>query len=274
MARAAATVKPDGGDERNAMSVAEPQAAVPRPSIRWYHLTPGRCLPILLVVEGLLWLSERFHWLPWEKGYAVMTAAVTVVLAMLLIVLWFGVALVFRRRFQFSIRSLLVLGVVVALPCSWLAVEMKNAREQKKTVAAIEKLGGNIEYDYESGQTQEPPGPAWLRRLLENDFFASVVQVDLNGNLLTDTGLKHIRGLKQLRALDLGGSSFALDPANASTDAGLESLEGLGRLEFLNLDHAPTTDAGLTHLKGLRQLRYLRSKAPPSRTQAWSSSRG
>ena len=43
----------------------------------------------------------------------------------------------FRWRFQFSIRSLLVLVVVVSVPCSWLAVEIKRARVQE---AALERL--------------------------------------------------------------------------------------------------------------------------------------
>jgi len=41
--------------------------------------------------------------------------------AFLVMLLWFIVALVFRWHFQFGIRSLLVLVVVVAVPCSWLA---------------------------------------------------------------------------------------------------------------------------------------------------------
>jgi hypothetical protein len=28
---------------------------------RWFHVTPGRLLVVLLTVEGLLWLSERFQ---------------------------------------------------------------------------------------------------------------------------------------------------------------------------------------------------------------------
>ena len=98
---------------------------------RRFHLTPGRFVIGLLAVEVLLWLSERFGWLGWHKGYAVLTAVACVGVAMLLMVVWFAVALIFRWRFQFSMRSLLVLVVVVALPCSWLAVEMKAAREQR-----------------------------------------------------------------------------------------------------------------------------------------------
>ena len=51
----------------------------------------------------------------WHKGYAVLTGVAVVGVAMLLMGVWFAVALVFRRRFQFSIRSLLVLVVIVAI---------------------------------------------------------------------------------------------------------------------------------------------------------------
>ena len=74
-----------------------------------------------------------------------------------LMLLWFLVALVFRRPFQFSLRSLLLLVVVVAIPCSWLATEMKAAREQHAAVEAIKKLGGLVCYDYED---TGPSGPA------------------------------------------------------------------------------------------------------------------
>ena len=43
--------------------------------------------------------------------------------------LWFLAALLLRWRFQFSILSLLVLVVVVAVPFSWLATGMKQARD-------------------------------------------------------------------------------------------------------------------------------------------------
>ena len=55
------------------MSVPKPQPAVPKPNLRWFDLTPGRWLAALLAVEGLLWLSERFGWPAWQKGYAALT---------------------------------------------------------------------------------------------------------------------------------------------------------------------------------------------------------
>ena len=77
-------------------------------------------------------------------------AVASVGVFLLLMLLWFLAALVFRLRFQFSILSLLVLTVAVALPFGWLATEMKAAREQKTTVEEIMNLRGSVNYDYQS----------------------------------------------------------------------------------------------------------------------------
>ena len=90
---------------------------------RWYHLTPGRIVVGLLLVEGFLWLSERFRWFAFNehRGWTVLIAAAAVGAALLAMLLWFAAAVVFHRRFQFSILSLMVLTVVVAVLCGWLA---------------------------------------------------------------------------------------------------------------------------------------------------------
>ena len=70
-------------------------------------------------------------------------------------------------------------AIAVAIPCSWLAVEMKKAREQGQVVEEIQRLGGRIVYDYEDrpGATPVPPGLIWLQTLLHEEFFADVVGV-------------------------------------------------------------------------------------------------
>ena len=50
----------------------------PQARTRWFHLTPGRFVLALLAVEVLLWLSERFGWLGWHKGYVVLTGVAVV----------------------------------------------------------------------------------------------------------------------------------------------------------------------------------------------------
>ena len=119
-----------------------------KPQRRWFHVTPtASCCPAGCG-ECLLWLSNWLGWPAWHKGYAVLTCVAVGGVVMLVMLGWFVVALVFRGRFQFSIRSLLALVVVVALPCSWMAVEMKAAREQKAVVEAIRRADGDIVYDW------------------------------------------------------------------------------------------------------------------------------
>ena len=73
---------------------------------RWYRLTPDRVVVALLAVECLLLLSERFGWFAFSrhKGWAMLICFATVGAAFVLMFLWFLVAVLFRLRFQFSIR--------------------------------------------------------------------------------------------------------------------------------------------------------------------------
>ncbi|MGD0898054.1 MAG: hypothetical protein ABR915_09490 [Thermoguttaceae bacterium] len=251
------------------MSVAESQPAAPQPKPRWYHLTPDRLILALLALVCLLWLSERLGWLPWHKGWTVLAAVASVGVALLFFFLWLVAALVFRLRFQFSIRSLLVLTVAVAIPCSWLAMEIKKAKEQKATVE-----GMAVGYDWETDAygsllpNAQPPEPQLLRELLGNDFFDQVAAASIRDDAqmervkglsrlcnvmgetqVTDAGLKHLEGLSQLRVLNLVNSKI--------TDGGLQHLERLSQLKWLHLSGPAITAVGLQHLEGLCRLEEL-----------------
>ena len=224
-------------------------------SRRWFLLTPGRLLAVLLAVEGFLWLSERFQWM--SKGWPVVVAVAAVATFFLLMLLWFLAALAFKWRFQFSILSLLVLVVAVALPFAWLATEMKAARKQKAVVEWIQKAGRRAAYDYEldqegssiPGPGAKPPGPAWLRKLLGDDLFANVTAVYFVSPRVDDAGLEGLTRLAQLQWLDLSGTEIS--------DSELQHLKGLSRLRGICLDNTTISDGGLEHLKGLTQLQTL-----------------
>ena len=173
-----------------------------------------------------------------------------------------------RRWLQYSLGTLLVFVTVCAIPCSWLSVKMRQAESQREAATAIEKLGGVAEWDYKASAQ-----PAWLRKVLGDDFFGSVGRVYLQRTKVTDTGLEHLKGLSQLQSLMLDNThvtdaglknleglsqlqSLGLDGTNV-TDAGLENLKGLSQLQYLDLGGAPVTDAGLEHLKGLAKLQTL-----------------
>ncbi len=148
----------------------------PIPTRHSLRPTPSWLIFGLLVVEGLLWLSERFQWFP--KGGAVLLAMATVPAIILLILLWFAVCLLFRWPFQFSLRSLVVLVVAVALSFSWMGVEIQAAKRQKEEAASIQDLQGWVDYDFgevKAGQRNSGgKEPSWLRSLLGVDFFHDI----------------------------------------------------------------------------------------------------
>ncbi len=127
-----------------------------------FHFTSDRVLLALLPVWAGLFLCEHFRWLP--RGYPVLLALATLAAILVFLLLWFAVALVFRRRFQFTIRSLLFLTLIVSIWGSWFGVEMRAARRQREAVDEIEKLAGTVLYDYESDMSGDEIPGATLRR--------------------------------------------------------------------------------------------------------------
>ncbi len=257
-----------------------------RPKRRWYHITPDRLIVGLLAVEGFLLLSEWFQWFAFneKKGWTVLIAVAAVCVAVVVMLLWLVVSLRFRWRFQFSLRSLVVLVVAVAIPCGWFALKMREAERQRKAVQAIREAGETVAvyYDYrcdESGRWclflshAEPPTPSWLRGMVVDDFFADVVNVVLWRIKSGDAEFEHLKGLTDLKRLELHGPQVtddALMPLSCLmsltlldcsftdvTDAGLSNIKGLTRLETLELCATQVTDAGLSNIKGLTRLETL-----------------
>jgi hypothetical protein len=214
------------------------------PKLRWYRPTPGRFLVFLLIIEAVLLLSEQFRWFAFNehKGWTVLIAIACVVVAMVLMLLGFVLALCFHWRFQFSLRSLLVFTIAVAIPCSWLAVEMKRAREQKAAVEAIYHFGGKVFYQYSYCSDRS------LTNLLSHEFLAESYHVH-TGEEATDGDLVQLKKLKPLQGLTIESIHV--------TDAGLVQLQGLNQLEDLNLSGTRVTDAGLIHLQEVKQLESL-----------------
>src|SRR5207248_7594220 len=66
----------------------------------------------------------------------------------------------------------------------------------------------------------------------------------------TDDGLAHLKGLTNLRSLNLYSTDIR--------GSGLVRLQGLPRLAELNLGATNISDAELTHLKPFRNLKVLR----------------
>lgn len=103
-----------------------------------------------------------------------------------------------RRWLQFSLRGFLV---VLTIGCLWLGYRVEKARWEIEAVKSIERLGGVVRYDWQpmiwffdygkgplmgtelfavgSTEKPQPDGPAWLRRLIGDEYFQSVDNVYL-----------------------------------------------------------------------------------------------
>jgi hypothetical protein len=182
-----------------------PSPTADQPKLRWFRLTPDRIVVALLVVEGFLLLSEWFRWFAFNRQtWTVLIALAAVGLALVVMFLWFVMALLFRWRFQYGIRSLMLLTVGVAVACSWVAVEMRNERRQKAAAEAIEKMGGGVESE-----------ATWLGRLLRDRSLVTATKMFHQTNA-TDAELAHLEGTPHLQWLWLNCSPI--------TDAGVPDL--------------------------------------------------
>ena len=161
-----------------------------------------------------------------------------------------------RRWFRFSLRTLLLLVAIIGVP---LGMKMNRVRNQRLVVAELRRLNAQIMYDYEDTRTKgvqtvvnppQIPGPAWLRRLLGDEYFVEVISVRLDGPKVTDETVASISKLPNLR-------SITLDYADKISDKGLAHLEGM-QLEGLGLTYCPgISDEGLAHLARMQDLESL-----------------
>ena len=151
-----------------------------------------------------------------------------------------------RRWLRFSLRTLLVL---IAIGCVWLGPKANRAQRQHRAVEAIRKLGGTVNYDYESDGSEQPPYPAWLRNLVPHDYLGTVITVNLAKTRVTDDDLQILSGLPDLVALHLLDCKI--------TDVGIRKISLLAKLRILVLRQTDCTDQGLVSLKTLINMRHL-----------------
>ena len=95
------------------------------------------------------------------------------------------------------------------------------------------------------------PSPTTDEQLAEKlkGWANAATSLFLANSKITDAGLAHLKGLENLKSLNLVWTKI--------TDEGLVHLKGLTNLEKLYLSVTKITDAGLIHLKGLTKLKLL-----------------
>jgi hypothetical protein len=180
------------------------------------------------------------------------------------------------RAFRFSLRFLFVSMTIAAVYLGMLTV---RARHQREVVAMVLNLGGQVGYRHNRPNPQRvkeydfnipPPGPAWLRKLIGQDYFVTVVFVYMRGTKVTDEQWEMISELPYLENLNLDDTQISEDGFRHLTklsnlqvlwlnrtkidDNDLRHLANLTKLVDLHLGDTQITDAGLVHLNGLVNL--------------------
>jgi hypothetical protein len=182
-----------------------------------------------------------------------------------------------RKHLSFSVRALILVVLVIG---AFVGHVVRGAHAQRDAVAAIEKLGGYVIYNWNWTAEKvvvggKPWAPAWLVDQVGADYFGHVTCVgcgttsasdidrlieqilnlnrvqhlDFAATPLSDDGLARLTGLTELAVLRLAGTNV--------TDAGLTELKASKKLSLLNLSHTKTTDAGLAKLTALTELADL-----------------
>jgi hypothetical protein len=146
-----------------------------------------------------------------------------------------------NRRFQFSLKSMLVVFTVVALPLGWIGFRLGERAEQAQAAEALQAHGANVHYRYGNVDM--------VTFSYANQFDAAVLaqltklprlsRLSLRGIPLTDRNLRHIEHLG-IESLDLQDTRV--------TDAGMDSLATLGQLRYLDVRRTRVTQQGVQEL--------------------------
>jgi hypothetical protein len=90
-------------------------------------------------------------------------------------------------RFQFRLRTLMLVVTVLALPCAYVGWQAKIVRERRAMLGTIDAVGGRYlainAGDLPAGMT----GPGWIRRFLGD---VAVVEIDFHASSLSQDDLK------------------------------------------------------------------------------------
>ncbi|MCO6045679.1 hypothetical protein NG895_17415 [Aeoliella sp. ICT_H6.2] len=182
-----------------------------------------------------------------------------------------------RQWRRFGLRTFLVM---VTLLCVAIGTLATKARQQRRLVAAIDRVGGEVRYDWQPDPAEQldrlqrqrrlqamraagaapmhadhPKGPAWLRGMVGDEYFQHVEEITLRS--------------PRWSRLKGGKNGFLQQVANASNvetlivlhsdfnDDDLRLICHMKGLRRLTINGADISDEGLPLLYGMKNLESL-----------------
>lgn len=161
-------------------------------------------------------------------------------------------SIVIRRIFQIKLRTLLLLMGIIA--CS-LAFYVTQVLPQVRAVNKVKMLGGSCIYKYQVGEDMlwvenpKKPGPAWLRKIIGDDFFVRLIMINIDQKAFTNDDLKCFQALKHLYRIDLDGPMV--------DDESMKILSEIDSLQELHTYDSYVGDEGLRHVSRLKNLKRV-----------------
>ena len=152
------------------------------------------------------------------------------------------------RWYQYGLRSLVVLMVVVSVGLGWLGSRLQRIAGERSGVSEVFGMGGRVSFGVIEGRNfrtkledemRYSPDRS-LRRMLGIDH-TFVNWVELDNTRVTDVDLAVLKRFSGLEYLTLNNTHI--------TDAGLPHLSGLAYLQVVDLRQTQVTDAGVQELQ-------------------------
>lgn len=179
-----------------------------------------------------------------------------------------------RHSARLGLAAFVATTLLVAAVASWFVA---RHRERNAAIAAIEELGGWVEYGPMFPDWIDRWGGDWLPQRLETVnlvYHYTDKGKRIEGTLATDEALPHVARLHGLRRLLLhqgqvtdkslgyvkqlrGLEELFIWDGHRVGDAGVAHLTSLPRLRYLHLSNSRITDQSLRHLSTLPNLEGL-----------------
>lgn len=152
---------------------------------------------------------------------------------------------------QISLRGLLLL---VAGICALLAAYIAPAVRRHRAVNAVLLLGGKVAYREDQHAADEfgyiqPIVASFEEHRVLDDFFKTVVDIDLRDTHADDATCRQLLELPSLEAIDLADTNV--------TDTGATALATLREISQISLDRTDVGDETLFALCSLRHLTWI-----------------
>ena len=153
-------------------------------------------------------------------------------------------------RWQFRLRSLLAVMLLLCLLLGWIGQGVHAARQKLRLredlVVELQGLGGDVQANGElsvslSGGQFGDESVKRLAEIMERQpsVFSSLL-LDLSGSQTTDSGGRELRRVTSIRWLNLANTQVS--------DATLEAISTLPNLNILELSNAAISAQGISHL--------------------------